>query len=639
MVKTTLISVSFAEHSPEVITIDLPAATLMKSSTSIIAKKEGRFKEPGTSPRVSPSQIHGGQLSDFEVQGLDGGEQPSLWPSGHRHAYVSLLHGVDESLQYRGYLLSWLVQRRALAKLRVQADVVLMVGFSNGSRAEVTHPIILADLALLRRLEVVVYYLPRLAPVDVVDQTILSEQLLQQHDNKEKYSSNDSQVPQQVAAHAKRVFLEMTMLKIVPWSFTQYTSLQFLDADVLPFKNMDCLFHLPVNTFISANKSPLNAGWFLVRPSLREYRRLRELAVWRLHTPWDQAVGWDAALLPAHSPLTHPSALGGTEDQSSSSNSSSSSSYVLPSGLLRLRRRRTWSNARTPSVSKVDTVNNSSIGSSIGNSDGANDVSISDKDPERSAGAGAGPDGWVRDWSFHGAELEQGLLSKHFLLDRHRALIFDYNHAVLFSPDRPQLFQSVRSRRNRGQRLWLADWTEAEEEEEEEVQRAREGASGGEASGVGGGGGGGGVGGGGGGASKLASWLQILARVVPAGAAEAVVVEEATSRPRGSRGNHTISLSSSNSTSGGSGGSGSTIYLWPIPLPCGSELLSGRSQLLTGALGPAGAAVSTAASALALLPSRRRLQTVAARLHRRGRQRDNLVGALGCSPGQLAADS
>jgi hypothetical protein len=56
--------------------------------------------------------------------------------------------------------------------------------------------------------------------------------------------------------------------------------------------NMDCLFHLNLNTFNTGNASPLNSGWFLIIPDLQDYTALRRQAMQRLGRRWNEEKGW-----------------------------------------------------------------------------------------------------------------------------------------------------------------------------------------------------------------------------------------------------------------------------------------------------------------------------------------------------------
>jgi hypothetical protein len=84
----------------------------------------------------------------------------------------------------------------------------------------------------------------------------------------------------------------MALLKITPYSFTQYKRIQFLDGDVMPTRNMDCFFQLERNAFTVGAVSPLNSGWYLAIPDQAAYEYMKERAIWRLCRDWDKVNGW-----------------------------------------------------------------------------------------------------------------------------------------------------------------------------------------------------------------------------------------------------------------------------------------------------------------------------------------------------------
>jgi hypothetical protein len=88
----------------------------------------------------------------------------------------------------------------------------------------------------------------------------------------------------------------MALLKITPWSFTQYEKIQFFDGDIMPLKNMDCFFQLRLNSFNTGNASPVNSGWYLAIPSIKDYEYMRDKAISRLLTPWDEGLGWNESV-------------------------------------------------------------------------------------------------------------------------------------------------------------------------------------------------------------------------------------------------------------------------------------------------------------------------------------------------------
>lgn len=167
-------------------------------------------------------------------------------------AYVTLISGIDESMAYRGFLYNALIMKLALHKLGSKADFIAMIGYSSNvtDRFE-------TDIDLLRQHRIIIYTLPRL--------------LTSQHGLS---------------------FAEMALLKITPYSFTQYSRVQFLDGDVMPTLNMDCFFQLDKNSFTVGAVSPLNSGWYLAIPDLETYEYMRRKAIWRLGRDWDIINGW-----------------------------------------------------------------------------------------------------------------------------------------------------------------------------------------------------------------------------------------------------------------------------------------------------------------------------------------------------------
>ena len=133
------------------------------------------------------------------------------------------------------------------------ADFITMIGYNDMADKELFKE----DINLLESYGIIIFNLPRLL------------------DNSIKLS-----------------FAEMALLKITPWSFTQYERIQYIDGDVMPTRNMDCFFELQLNTFTIGAVSPLNSGWFLAIPNIEDYHYLKEKAVWRLGKDWDTELGW-----------------------------------------------------------------------------------------------------------------------------------------------------------------------------------------------------------------------------------------------------------------------------------------------------------------------------------------------------------
>ena len=182
-----------------------------------------------------------------------------VWEPKSKYAYVTLLSGIDSTFRYRGFLYNVLIMRRALVKAGSTADFVVLVGYSDSKDIS----LFAQDINMLRTAGIIIYTLPRLL--------------------------DDSH---------KLGFAEMALLKITPYSFTQYSRMQFFDGDAMPLQNMDCYFDLALNTFTIGAVSPLNSGWYLAVPSQAAYQDMKQKAVWRLGRDWDKTTGWKEPMPP-----------------------------------------------------------------------------------------------------------------------------------------------------------------------------------------------------------------------------------------------------------------------------------------------------------------------------------------------------
>jgi len=169
-----------------------------------------------------------------------------------KYAYVTLISGIDSSFKYRGFLYNALIMKKSLSDAGSLADFIALIGFSEADTLPFEE-----DMNLLRSKGIITYMLPRLV-----------------HDSH------------------KLSFAEMALLKITPWSFTQYRKIQFFDGDVMPTRNMDCFFLLPTNTFTIGAVSPLNSGWYLAIPETKAFEYMLEKAKWRLGRDWEKETGW-----------------------------------------------------------------------------------------------------------------------------------------------------------------------------------------------------------------------------------------------------------------------------------------------------------------------------------------------------------
>ena len=171
-------------------------------------------------------------------------------------AYITLLHGIDNTFSYRGFLYNVLIMRKSLVDMGSTADFIVMLGFTTlGDTLD--YKIFVDDITLLEEAGIRILYLPRLR-----------------------------------AEHRKVSFMEMALLKITPWNITEYDRIQYFDGDILPIKNMDCFFKYDIDTFNTGNASPLNSGWFLAIPNPETHRDMLQRAIMRIENPWSEKIGW-----------------------------------------------------------------------------------------------------------------------------------------------------------------------------------------------------------------------------------------------------------------------------------------------------------------------------------------------------------
>lgn len=175
-----------------------------------------------------------------------------LNPPYNKYAYTTLLHGIDDRYRYRGFLYNTIILKKLLERFGSTADVIAMIGYTDGEKNDKFDD----DINLLKSFGIKIYYLPRMVNTKKVN------------------------------------FAEMALLKISPWSFTQYEAVQYFDADVMPRKSLDAYFQLVTNSFHTGAASPVNSGWFLAKPNKAHYQALWDMAVARLESPWDTTTGW-----------------------------------------------------------------------------------------------------------------------------------------------------------------------------------------------------------------------------------------------------------------------------------------------------------------------------------------------------------
>jgi hypothetical protein len=228
--------------------------TAASSNKEIILQRPShRHIIPLPSSFSSSSSISDSILSSqSSSEGIKNNVKSLSSSSSSPYAYITLLHGIDESFKYRGYLYNIMIMKTALQSLGSTADFLVMIGYTYDKNTEIFQ----SDLDRLTSIGIKLIILPRYLSTDKVN------------------------------------FAEMALLKITPWSLTQYQKIQFFDGDIMPIMNMDCYFQLQQNTFNVGNASPLNSGWFLAIPNLEDFEALKAKALKRLNEPWDRTQGW-----------------------------------------------------------------------------------------------------------------------------------------------------------------------------------------------------------------------------------------------------------------------------------------------------------------------------------------------------------
>jgi hypothetical protein len=211
-------------------------------------------------------------------------------------AYVTLLHGIDQSFAYRGYLYNCIIMKEALRRLGSTADFIVMFGFINNDQLNKKNnvtEIIKEDLDLLRFYGIKLFHLPRLH-----DENSLRDFIAE--NNREKGGKSGKTLLETTLrkfTHQKVNFLEMALLKVTPWNFTDYRRVQYMDGDILPHTNMDCFFQLNRNSFSTGSASPVNSGWYLAVTNGSDYQRMKRLTASRfVGKKWDETLGWGTKL-------------------------------------------------------------------------------------------------------------------------------------------------------------------------------------------------------------------------------------------------------------------------------------------------------------------------------------------------------
>jgi hypothetical protein len=142
-------------------------------------------KNGGVVPTIlQPKEIRSSASSSFTSTTASSFRSARKEMKKPKYAYITLLHGIDKSNKYKGFLLNTLIMRAALTRVGSKHDLIAMIGFTdlntNVSEFEI-------DINLLKAYNVKVHLLPRMTT------------------SKNKIS-----------------FAEMALLKITPWSLLEY---------------------------------------------------------------------------------------------------------------------------------------------------------------------------------------------------------------------------------------------------------------------------------------------------------------------------------------------------------------------------------------------------------------------------------
>jgi len=160
-------------------------------------------------------------------------------PSG-RYAYVSMLANCKPNLKYRTYLSGILVFEHQLRVLNSVADMVVLVQLAPGMESLPQE-----DLARMEARNIKLTYCSGIW---------------------DRYLEADrNEIPDAQRAADKAVMYN----KIFAWELVEYDLVQYVDADVMPIGDMDAYFARGRTTFINGWMSPLQGGWYLLKPDLK----------------------------------------------------------------------------------------------------------------------------------------------------------------------------------------------------------------------------------------------------------------------------------------------------------------------------------------------------------------------------------
>jgi hypothetical protein len=240
----------------EVAALRLAADRAVNSS---LASRPGLYAQPTKPLPLRPLEPLRPRLTD-QVAVLSPPPSPPGVPAKRvdRFAYVSMMANCGPNFKYRTYLSGILVFEHQLRKWGSTHDLVVLVQLAPGMASLPRE-----DLARFAARGIKLKYVAG-----------VWERYLEAHRD---------QIPDAERAANKAVMYN----KIFAWELVEYDLVQYVDADVMPIGDMDTYFDRNTTTFINGWMSPLQGGWYLLRPSLKVLKDLVALVQHRYSSKWD----------------------------------------------------------------------------------------------------------------------------------------------------------------------------------------------------------------------------------------------------------------------------------------------------------------------------------------------------------------
>jgi hypothetical protein len=235
---------------------------------------------PAQEVTPTPSGLLSLQLQQEQIQ-----QHNKLRPR-RKWAYVFLLAGVnlDQPSRYLGYVYNTLVAAHILQTSGSQADIIFMIEMAAAKDGRAPKTLLDEEVRLLSALNVQIRYLP--------------------------------------AFSKQQSFYTTEMQKFRVLELIEYSRVLYLDADVLPFCNLDYIFELsePIitnaekdepllkeNIVIAWNSNCANGGYFMLQPGRGEWEQLEkiiekhqakvlELEKIGIWPPFDPVEGWGQSM-------------------------------------------------------------------------------------------------------------------------------------------------------------------------------------------------------------------------------------------------------------------------------------------------------------------------------------------------------